>query len=298
MSFSAQVKRELCRLPIQKRCCAKAEAYGILLFCNSFHTGEIKIITESEALARRLPTLFWKAFRLELDSQIVGREGGKFLLSITAPEKLKTIFETYDQDPRGTLALHLNFGVLEEECCKVSFCRGAFLGGGSVTDPEKGYHLELVTAHYAVSRELPALLHEVGFEGKNAVRKSNYVTYFKQSEGIEDFLTALGAPVAAMDVMSAKVEKHLRNGVNRRVNCDAANLDKAVDAAQEHLAAIRRLEERGLLDSLPDKLRQTARLREENRSSTLTQLAELCSPPISKSALNHRLRKLVELSNA
>ncbi|MEG2420022.1 MAG: DNA-binding protein WhiA [Oscillospiraceae bacterium] len=298
MSFSAQVKRELCRLPIQKRCCAKAEAYGILLFCNSFHTGEIKIITESEALARRLPTLFWKAFRLELDSQIEGREGGKFLLSITAPEKLKTIFETYDQDPRGTLALHLNFGVLEEECCKVSFCRGAFLGGGSVTDPEKGYHLELVTAHYAVSRELPALLHEVGFEGKNAVRKSNYVTYFKQSEGIEDFLTALGAPVAAMDVMSAKVEKHLRNGVNRRVNCDAANLDKAVDAAQEHLAAIRRLEERGLLDSLPDKLRQTARLREENRSSTLTQLAELCSPPISKSALNHRLRKLVELSNA
>ncbi|MEG1395935.1 MAG: DNA-binding protein WhiA, partial [Oscillospiraceae bacterium] len=171
-----------------------------------------------------------------------------------------------------------------------------FLAGGSVSDPEKGYHLELVTAHLGVSRELPALLREAGFEGKNTARKSNSVTYFKQSETIEDFLTAIGAPISAMEVMNAKVEKHLRNGVNRRVNCDAANLDKAVDAAQEHLAAIRILEHRGLLDTLPEKLKVTAALRMEYPELTLTQLAALCDPPITKSALNHRLQKLMELA--
>ena len=122
------------------------------------------------------------------------------------------------------------------------------------------------------------------------------MTYFKQSEFIEDFLTSIGAPVAAMEVMNAKVEKHLRGSVNRRVNCDAANLDKAVEASQEQMEAIRRLEERGMLLELPDKLKEVVDLRAAHPEFTLSQLCALCSPPITKSALNHRLRKLVELS--
>ena len=296
MSFSADVKRELCRAPIQKHCCALAEAYGVLLFCNCFSPKELRIITESQPLARRLPTLFWRAFKLEFDQITPGQGGGKWSLNITDQKKLAAICAVYGHDPRETLALHINFGALEEDCCKLSFCRGVFLAGGSVSDPEKGYHLELVTAHLGVSRELPALLREAGFEGKNTARKSNSVTYFKQSETIEDFLTAIGAPISAMEVMNAKVEKHLRNGVNRRVNCDAANLDKAVDAAQEHLAAIRILASRGLLDTLPEKLKITADLRTEYPELTLSQLAALCDPPITKSALNHRLQKLMELA--
>ena len=125
--------------------------------------------------------------------------------------------------------------------------------------------------------------------------EGNSVIYFKQSRYIEDFLTAISAPVAAMDVMTAKLEKDLRGSVNRRVNCDAANLDKVVEAAQGQLEAIRRLERSGRLETLPDKLQEVARLRAAHPEDTLAQLAEQCSPPVTKSALNHRLRKLVEL---
>ena len=160
----------------------------------------------------------------------------------------------------------------------------------------KGYHLELATSHYHVGRELPALLREAGFEPKETKRKGNRVVYFKQSHHIEDFLTYLGAPVAAMAVMNAKLERDLQGRVNRQVNCDSANLDKTVAAAREQLAAIQRLRELGRLDSLPDKLQEAARLRMDHPELNLAQLGALCDPAVSKSALNHRMRKLMEIA--
>lgn len=295
MSFSAEIKRELCKTALNRKCCIQAEAYGILLFCSCFRRDGIRITTESDAFAARLPILFKKAFQVEFD-QLPAERPGKRSFLITNTAKIAAIGETFGHDPEESLALHINFGVLEEEHCRASFFRGAFLAGGSVTDPEKGYHLEMVTSHYNVGREMPALLRESGFDSKSVERKANYVTYFKQSEYIEDFLTVIGSPVAAMGIMNAKVEKHLRGSVNRRVNCDAANLDKTVDAAQGQIEAIRLLETRGVLDELPDKLKETALLRRENPELTLTQLAALCDPPVTKSALNHRLRKLIALS--
>lgn len=295
MSFSAEIKRELCKTALNKKCCIQAEAYGVLLFCSCFRGDLIRVMTESEAFAARLPVLFRKAFQIEFD-QLPPETAGKRIFLIHDPEKIKVIGETFGHDPDESVALHINFGVLEEEHCRAAFFRGAFLAGGSVTDPAKGYHLELGTSHYNVGREMPALLHESGFEPKSIERKSNYVTYFKQSEYIEDFLTVIGAPVAAMGIMNTKVEKNLRGSVNRRVNCESANLDKTVDAAQSQLEAIRTLEARGALDGLPDKLKEAAQLRQENPELTLTQLAELCDPPVSKSALNHRLRKLTALA--
>ena len=174
--------------------------------------------------------------------------------------------------------------------------RGAFLAGGSITDPAKSYHLELVTAHYNVSRETYSILLELGFTPKDAARGGNYITYFKQSEAIEDFFTLIGAPIAAMDIMSAKVEKDMRNAVNRRVNCDSANADKTVSAAQEQLEAIKRLERRAAFDELPEKLRETALLRIANPEASLADLAMLAIPPVSKSCISHRLRKLMELA--
>ena len=293
MSFSGDVKQELCRAPLSRRCCAQAEAYGVLLYANTFSAGEARIVTEHAAFAKRLPALFKKAFRLTFDQLPEGE--GKAVLAITDPDKLAVLHQTFGSDP-GSLALHVNFGVLEEDCCRTAFLRGAFLAGGSVTDPRKSYHLELSTSHQNVSREMLALMRECDFNPKAAARKGNSVIYFKQSEYIEDFLTAIGAPVSAMEVMNAKLEKNLRGSVNRRVNCDAANLDKAVEAAQSQLEAIRSLERQGLLDKLPDKLQETARLRMTYPEDTLSQLAQLCDPPITKSALNHRLRKLVELA--
>ncbi len=295
MSFSTNVKEELCRGALSRKCCARAEAYGVLLFCHTFDTSGIKIVTGSPAFARRLPELFKRAFRVSFD-RLSEAGSGKKTFQISAPEKLSAIRETYGSDPAGSLALHINYAVLEEEHCRTAFLRGAFLAGGSVSDPAKGYHLELVTSHYSVSRELAALLPEAGFTPKQTTRKANYVTYFKSSETIADFLTALGAPISAMELINAKLEKHLRGSVNRRVNCDSANLDKAVDAALEQVEAIERFARTRGLDALPDKLRQTAELRLAHPELTLSQLSALFDPPVTKSCLNHRLRKLMELA--
>lgn len=296
MSFASDVKAELCRSGLNKKCCAQAEAYGVLLFCNQF-SSQVRIVTESDAFSARLPALFKKAFRIEFDRLPRPEATGKRVFGITDPEKMSIIRETFGIDVKNMLAHHINFAVLEEACCRLAFLRGAFLAGGSVTDPEKGYHLELATSHFNVSREAHALMQECGFAPKQVTRKANYIAYFKQSEAIEDFLTGVGAPISAMEIMNAKVEKTLRGSVNRRVNCDAANLDKAVEAAQSQLEAIRLLEQTGLLDTLPDKLKETARLRAAHPEDTLAQLADRCDPPVTKSAMNHRLRKLVELGH-
>lgn len=297
MSFAADVKSELCRAPLSRRCCAQAEAYGVLLFCGAFHPRQARIVTECGALKERLPLLFRKAFKTAFDQTPEPGEGkGAFL--IEEPAKLKVIFETFDLDRDASVSLHINLAQLEEDHCRAAFLRGAFLAGGSVTDPMKGYHLELSTSHYHVGRELPALLREAGFEPKEAERKGSRVVYFKQSDHIEDFLTYLGAPVSAMAVMNAKLERDLQGRVNRQVNCDSANLDKTVAAAREQLAAIGRLEESGRLDFLPDKLREAARLRVEHPELNLGQLGALCEPGVSKSAFNHRMRKLMELAES
>ena len=249
------------------RCCARAEAYGILLYCNTFSSTEVRIITENPNFAGRLPKLFHRAFGLRFDRQPEPGAEGKMVFQITERKKLDHITNLLGYDPRQNLVLHINFAMLEEECCRASFLRGIFFAGGSVTDPLKRYHLELTTSHAQASRELDALLRECGYPPKSVSRNGSFVTYFKQSDQIEDFLTLIGAPVAAMKIMSAKLEKDLRNSVNRRLNCDSANLDKAVLAAQEQMESIRALQEAGLLEQLPDKLQLTAALRLENRNN-------------------------------
>lgn len=298
MSFSFDTKNELCRLPLQRRCCAQAEAYGILLYCHTFSSSEVRIITENPNFALRLPRLFQRAFDLRFDRQPDPDrgEGGKMVFQITEQGKLDHIINLLGYDPRQSLALHVNFAMVEEECCRAAFFRGCFFAGGSITDPSKRYHLELTSSHLQASRELEVLLRESGYPPKSVTRNGSAVTYFKQSDQIEDFLTFIGAPAAAMRIMSTKVEKGIRNSVNRRLNCDSANLDKAVEAAQSQGAAIRRLEASGQLERLPDKLRETAALRLEYPELSLSELAETFDPPLTKSCLNHRLRKLVELA--
>lgn len=297
MSFSVQIKQELCKAALNQKSIAQAEAYGVLLFCSSYRMDEIRIVTESDAFSVRLPQLFRRAFHMEFD-QIPKVQTGKRIFLIQDPEKISQISQTLGYGPGESVALHINFGVLEEDDCRAAFFRGAFLAGGSITSPDKSYHLELTTSHYYVGREMPALLREFGFEPKGVERKANYVVYFKQSGSIEDFLTAIGAPVAAMGVMNVKAEKLLRSSINRRVNCESANLDKAVDAAQEQLKAIRLLQGRGMLENLAEKLQEAAHLRQEHPELTLTELAALCNPPVTKSALNHRLHKLIALSQS
>ena len=296
-SFSGNAKAEICKNMPQKRCCALAECFGILLFCNSFTVSGIRVITESKEFSQSLPKLFKKAFGLEFDSQPDGDASGKLIFQINSPEKIETIMDVYGFDKKDTFCLHINLSVLEEDCCKAAFLRGAFLAGGSVTDPTKGYHLELATTHQSVAREYYSLVTEVlGFAPKIAGRGGGQVLYFKQSDRISDFLTFLGAPVAAMGIIEAKLEKELNNKVNRRCNCDDANTSKVVEAAQEQITAIRCLQENGMLEHLPPKLYQAAVARAENPELSLTELAAMMEPPITKPAMNHRLKKLVAIA--
>ena len=291
MSFSADTKAELCKVSLNKGCCALAECYGILLYCHTFSAREIRIITASPALAQRLPKLFRRAFELDFDKRPPENAQGKRSFLITDPSKIRKIFDAYGQEPG--ISLHINLGALENDCCRTAFLRGAFLAGGSITDPDKRYHLEILTGHQSVSRETYALLREMDFTPRDSTRSGGFITYFKQSDAIADLLTTLGAPLSAIGVMQAKVQKDMRNAVNRRVNCDSANADKIVSAAREQLETIRSLDERYGLFNLPEVLQQTAMLRIANPEASLADLAELAWPPVSKSCMSHRMKKLL-----
>ena len=297
LSFSGSAKAEVCKEYPQSDCCALAECIGILLFCNSFSEDCIKIITESQDFARLLPKLFRKAFGLSFDSCPEEGSTGKQVFAIRSKEKITKIMESFGFSPEDTLSLHINLPVVEEDCCKASFLRGAFLTGGSVTSPAKSYHMELASTHQSVVRECDALIRDtLGFSPKTASRAGGKVLYLKQSDLISDFLTYLGAPVAAMGIMEAKLEKELNNKVNRCCNCDDANTSKVVEAAQEQLAAIRVLREKEMVEALPGKLQAALKAREENPEATLTELAAMMEPPITKPAMNHRLKRIVEIA--
>lgn len=268
----------------------------MLLYGNTFNTREIKIITGSHTIGERLISQFELAFSLTFDVLPEIVKPGKHSYIINSSKKIASIFEVYGLPTDKLVAHHVNLSVLEEDCCRRSFMRGAFLTGGAITDPAKSYHLELVTDRYNVSRQTLSLLIDMEFTPKETSRSGNYIIYFKQSSAIEDFLTLIGAPLHAMELMSAKIEKDVRNTVNRKVNCDTANVSKTVDAAVMQITAINIIKERGEFEALPGKLRQTAQLRVENPELSIKDLAEMFTPPVSKSCLNHRLRKLIELS--
>ena len=297
VSFSSAAKAEVCKYLPSKRCCALAECFGILLYCNSFQSDGIKIITESREFAYILPKLFKKAFDLQFDSYPSLAAPGKLVFQIWDREKIERIMGDFGFSAEAPLALHVNYPMVEEECCKAAFLRGAFLAGGSVTDPEKGYHMEFSTTHQSVARETNLLIREaMAFSPKMATRGGGQVLYLKQSEQISDLLTYLGASVAAMGIMETRLEKELNNKVNRRCNCDDANTSKVVEAAQEQLSAIRILKEAGLMDKLPEKMKQAAVARDNNPSASLSELAAMMEPPITKPAMNSRMKKLVQLA--
>lgn len=294
MSFSSDTKAELCRRQVKNKTAAEAECYGALLFCHTFSAETIRVITSSAEFATRMRKLLHRAFGLNLSGR--PSESGRHSIVITDKNDIREVFRAFGMEPHETIALHVNLGVLEEDSSRSAFVRGAFLAGGSISDPEKSYHLEMCTTHMSVARECCAMLREMGAEPRLTARGAQSVIYFKQPDKIADFLTAIGAPAAALGIVSAKVNKDMRNEINRKVNCDSANADKTVEAAGSQLDTIRKLEREKGLGSLPDKLREAALLRIANPSASLADLAQLAIPPVSKSCINHRLKKIAELA--
>ena len=285
MSFTTDIKSELCHLPVADDT-VLAEMLGMLLFAGQFSRDSLRIQCEMPAVRRRVQTIL----NLYFD---IWPEENDTILQVWDRQDIARIFEIYGYERESTLPL--NRALVEDEPSRAAFFRGAFLIGGYVSTPEKGYHLELVTPHYYAARQVSALLMDMELPAGQVMRRGIHVLYYKDSAAIEDFLSACGATTAAMDLMLKKVERELRNDINRKVNCETANLTKTVGAAARQIAAIERLEEAGLLENLPAPLQLTAHLRLQYPEMSLAELCAAFPEPISRPGLNNRLRRLVQL---
>lgn len=285
MSFTTEIKQELCRAPAPAET-APAECLGMLLFAGQLSRSALRLQLENAAVRRRVQNI------LRMTAGVAAEEEENLLL-VTDGEELARLFALYGYERESTLPLNRAF--VEDESSRCAFLRGAFLVGGYVSTPDKGYHLELVTTRFHTARQVSALLQEMELTPGQVMRRGAYVLYYKDSGAIEDFLMAAGATGAAMDLMLKKVERELRNDVNRKVNCETANLTKTVGAAAKQIGAIRRLVQSGRLDTLPAPLQETARLRLDNPELSLSELCAVSPTAISRPGLNNRLRRLVQL---
>jgi len=194
-------------------------------------------------------------------------------------------------------ALSVDLGLIESECCRDAFLRGVFLACGTMSDPDKAYHMDFTLHSKQLCRELRKILQKCGINCGISERRSGYCVYIKEGESIENFLALSGAGDAYYEFVNLRIHRDLMNITNRKVNCDNANIAKTISAAQQQIAAIRRIEESCGLDNLPQDLRELAELRIENPEMTLRDLGENLSVPLSRSGVNHRMQRITEIAS-
>lgn len=287
MSFSENVKKELLGELPKKTCCRKAFIFGLLINSVPNDEGSITFESEQECVWNGASTAFRDQFgkepKLSEKSRMGHRRVGVTIYSRSASELLLRLPDA--------VSLSDEIGFRCDEC-KLYFMRGVFLSSASVSDPMKSYHLEFSIKNAMIARLFFSELRASGFEAKIANRRSGVGLYFKESESIEDILTYLGASRMLFECMNDKIFRDIRNETNRRANCEAGNIAKSVKASQEILSAIKKIEKAGLLPSLPDELRETARLRMEHPEASLSEICSMFLPPLSKSGLSHRFAKI------
>ena len=308
MSFSGMVKEELSRQTGTARHCRIAELAAILCFCakvEHFPQGEkLKIQTENEAVARKCFTLLQKTFNIE--KEIFVRENSHlkrvkiYVIEISDPEEIQVILQgtklvTY-REPHDSLILE-NLLVVQQNCCKRAYIRGAFLSSGSISDPEKGYHFEIVYPDEKKAEQLQTIIRSFSVDAKIVQRKKSYVVYVKEGAQIVDMLAVMGANVALMDLENIRILKEMRNSVNRKVNCETANINKTVNAAVKQTEDIKLIQQTIGFEQLSEGLAQIAELRIQYPEATLKELGMMLSPQVGKSGVNHRLRKLSALAD-
>ncbi len=291
MSFSSEVKRELVDIKIKKYCCRSAFLLGMLIDSvleerDGVTVGKYTTISEENwDLAEKMLLGVWKT---SVKKSAGTRMGAPYY----------TIeFEVNDRAMMLMRMCKEGGQVFDEDSCpqcKVCFARGLFVSSGTMNDPMSGYHMEIRLKNAHVAKSVYEFLLEEGVPPKIANRRTSVGLYYKNSTGIEDMLTYLGTVKSVFDLMNAKIEREIRNSVNRSTNCVAGNISKSVNAAQRQVAAIARIEESGKLPMLDSELFETAKLRRDNPSLSLSELAHAHNPPISKSGLNHRLAKIIE----
>lgn len=295
MSFSSDVKRELCGILPEKACCRKAQLYGMLEAGRSFSADRISLQTENEQVAQVYVRLLQEVAGVDVVRSDAAGESNKFhTLSVPAGQ-CRQVWELFGQDA-ASYAVRLNRANLECDACATAYLRGMFLTCGAMTTPQIGYHMEFSIPYYHLARDWQALFAEWGLSAREIRRKGSYVLYFKESEQIEDCLTLMGAMSASLELMNIKMVKDIRNNANRITNCESANIDKTVAAASRQVAAVKSILRTCGLDALPEDLRELAMLRLENPEYSLRELGAALSEPISRSGVNHRLERILDFA--
>ncbi len=283
MSFSHDVKAELSKHISSARHCQIAELAAMMSFAGQFGmVGNDQYIvgfqSENEDVVRKGFTLLKKTYSIEEDAAIHERQ-------------MQELYHKF-----GDVEGIVDSVLIKNTCCQRAFLRGAFLCVGSMSAPEKGYHLEFVCSSEEKARQLQDVIHGFGIEAKTILRKKYYVVYIKESESIVDILNVMEAHVALMNLENLRILKDMRNSINRRVNCEAANITKTVNAASRQIEDILFLKDHYGFEKLPENLRQMAEVRLEYPEATLKELGEILDPPVGKSGVNHRLRALSEIA--
>lgn len=297
MSFSSNVKQELMEIETENPCCLKSLAYGMLLFGRSFNHHSISMMTDNKEVAEAYKKAVEAATAVCVDCDET--PSGKYILSVKEKSYREKIFDCYGMTGRE-YALRINRAILSNEsddennCCFSAFVRGAFLSCGTVCDPNKMYALEFVIPYMKLSEDMKALLSEMGIQPKVTQRRGLRIVYYKDSSNIEDILTLMGATMSSLEIMGVKVYKDMRNRVNRRTNFETANITRTVAASVDQIDAIEYLEKNADMSAFPPDLRQMASLRQENPDMSLRELGECFDPPITRSAVNNKLMKLVK----
>lgn len=304
MSFSSDIKDELIKIENMPDCCKHAMAYGMFLFGRSFTLSDVSLMTDNESVANKYISLSKEACNIEAELNV--SRAGKYTAFFNGDENRRRVLSVFSctgterthRIDRGNLANDAADNEENTNCCDAAFLRGVFLSCGTASDPNKSYHLEFVVSYKTLSLDLMKILNEYGIKAKHMTRRYVNVIYIKDSESIEELLTMMGAHISAMEIMNIKIYKDVRNLTNRRNNFENANLSRTVFASFDQVSAIEKLKSGGAFAALPEDLKQVAELRIENPDASLREIGELCEPKMSRSAVNHRLKKLMSISES
>lgn len=309
MSFSGEIKEELSKITDSSRHCRLAELAAIISGCGQVIIDEddqyeLEVRTENICLARKYYALVKKLFGIQAavilrKNEYLSKTATYHLVVDEHEDAVHILNAVCVLDEDGFVRENVEYSqktLLERECCKRAYIRGAFLASGSVSDPQKSYHLEIVCQQKERAQVLQQVLNELDLDARIVTRKKSDVVYLKEGEQILSFLGSIGATQHLFAMENVRILKEMRNNLNRQVNCEAANLNKTVSAAVRQIEDIRWIEACGEFKNLPPNLREIAEIRLENPDVSLKELGELLTPPVGKSGVNHRLRKLGEIA--
>lgn len=301
MSFASETKNELCKMIVPQRCCRKAECYGLLLFGRSFSPAAVTLTTESLSTARLAAQLAAEVTGAIMDISLahaLKKDAAACTVSAADPEQAEKVLKSFSHTGHE-INLRIDLANLENDCCHASFLRGVFLACGTVTAPQSEYRIEFAVPFMNLANDLAGCIREVlelDLEPRVSRRKGAFVVYVKGGSRVADFLTFLGAPNAAMELLQVRMLKDLRNTVNRRTNFETANIEKTASAAAQEVLAIQKIKKCGRLSALPEELRELASLRLRYPEMSLRELGQHLSTPLSRSGVHHRLERILDFA--